>query len=609
MKKKAVTFLLSLSLIFSLCAPVFAAIYTDLYGHWARQYIESLASKGYLSGYDDATMRPDNSITVVETFALLSRFYSLNELQQKLIQSDNNDFINQYVPSSLSWANEEVAVCLAAGIVTQSEFKSLELNKPIEKEKLAVFLVRAMKMEKNAASLSTNKLTFEDANTISDSCKTHVALLFSLGIVTGDDRNCFNPKQSVTRAVVAAMVFRSIAYMDKNSVTLSIDAYAGIAQQEGIIGSISGRVLTFYGYNGLPREVNIPADASITVNDVQKSLSTDYVGSKVVVTSNNGTVTKVNIISEASAIWIQGRISGTSLTTESSYIYLIGRDENENIYPIYSSVTVSQNGEEIPLNLITRGYVATMRIENGVVTKIISMSGDTSVKGTITQINLGAIVTIKVSDSSSTNYSFAFSITSMPSITRGSRAITVDRLRTGDEVTLTVSGVTVTGISIADKGTTVSGELTVITKTASGTSWTLKKSDGSTVTYNLGDGVVAYSNSTELNVSDIMIGDAVTVTIFGNVIDEVRRDSSTVSAANQLNGSMILVNTSDYTSTLLTPNGKLVYINTSSLMWIIYADTGSRISLSSLPTGSHVVIYGSYSTPTLFVARVMIVLS
>ncbi len=611
MKKKAISFFIVLTLLFSLCVPAYAATYSDLDGQWAwaKTYMETLAGKGYLSGYDDGTMRPGNNITVAETLALLSRFYPLTELQSSYILDDYNDILNQNVPSSLSWAKDEISVCLAAGIVTQSELKSLDLNKAIEKERLALFLVRAMKMEKTASSLSSAKLSFADASDLSDSCKTHVALLFSLGIVTGDEKNNFNPKQSVTRAVVAAMVSRSLDYMEKNSVTLTIDAYAGLSRQEGIIASVSGRALSFYGYDGLLRVINIPLEASVTVNGAEKLLSSEYAGEMAVITSSSGTITKVEIASAFSSSWIQGTVTGTAVTTEVNSIYLTGRDGAETNYTVSSNAAITQSGEAVALSSLKKGYFATMKMENNVITKIAAVNGDTSVKGTITQISFGTTVTIKVTDSSSTLYSFSFSITGVPTITRGSKTITVDRLQTGDEITVAISDLAVTGITLSDNGVSVSGELTSIVNTVAGTSWTLKKSDGGSSTYTLGEGVKAYSGATEINVSNIKVGDSVTVTVYGSTIDEVKLVGTSVSSANQLTGSILLVNTAESTITLLTSSGKLVYISTSGLSWIIYADTGSKISLSALPSGSQVVVYGSYTSSTNFSGKIMIILA
>ena len=50
--------------------------FTDISGHWAKDYIENLARQGIISGYADGTFRPDQPITRAEAAALVSKALS-----------------------------------------------------------------------------------------------------------------------------------------------------------------------------------------------------------------------------------------------------------------------------------------------------------------------------------------------------------------------------------------------------------------------------------------------------------------------------------------------------------------------------------------------------
>ncbi len=220
MKRKALSILLVLAIAFSASVPVFAANYTDLQGHWSKEYMESLADKGYLTGYDDGTMKPDKNITTCEALALLSRFYSPGEAALELIQSDYGKLIEDTVPSTLTWACDELSVCLAAGILTEDELRSLNLAAELKKEKLAVFLVRALQMVSRAEELKNTALSFKDKDQVTEEYIGHIAVLVSAGIVKGDGDNNFSPQLSVTRAVVATMICRTLTYLDTLGKTL-----------------------------------------------------------------------------------------------------------------------------------------------------------------------------------------------------------------------------------------------------------------------------------------------------------------------------------------------------------------------------------------------------
>mgnify|MGYP000985116379 FL=1 len=75
MKKRVLSVILAVVIALSVSVPAFAVSFTDLEGHWSKPYMTDLAAKGYLSGYGDGTIKPDNNITACETLALLSRFY------------------------------------------------------------------------------------------------------------------------------------------------------------------------------------------------------------------------------------------------------------------------------------------------------------------------------------------------------------------------------------------------------------------------------------------------------------------------------------------------------------------------------------------------------
>jgi len=47
--------------------------FSDIDGHWAEEFINIGASKGWISGYPDGSFRPDNNITRAEVVSLINR--------------------------------------------------------------------------------------------------------------------------------------------------------------------------------------------------------------------------------------------------------------------------------------------------------------------------------------------------------------------------------------------------------------------------------------------------------------------------------------------------------------------------------------------------------
>lgn len=76
MNKKVGKMTLSMALAAALAfapAQAFAAPATDISGHWAEKVITQWQEKGLISGYEDGTFKPDNSVTRAEFVIMLNK--------------------------------------------------------------------------------------------------------------------------------------------------------------------------------------------------------------------------------------------------------------------------------------------------------------------------------------------------------------------------------------------------------------------------------------------------------------------------------------------------------------------------------------------------------
>ena len=48
-------------------------VFSDISGHWAEKYIESVATSHWVNGYEDGTFRPDRYITRAEAITIINR--------------------------------------------------------------------------------------------------------------------------------------------------------------------------------------------------------------------------------------------------------------------------------------------------------------------------------------------------------------------------------------------------------------------------------------------------------------------------------------------------------------------------------------------------------
>lgn len=546
-------------------------------------------------------MKPDKNITSCELLVMLSRFYTLTDIQKEQIKAEYKSIVEKNVPTELSWANESIEACLAAGIITESELNVIQLNSEIEKQQLAVFLVRAMQLSHAAETLSDKELTYDDDAQISESSRGSIAELVALEIVKGDSKNNIAPKTKVNRAVVAAMISRSIKYLEKNKIKLSIVAYEGLSKENGVLVSSSNNKFKLRGFDGLVREYSIPTEADVFVGGEEKTLSAAYEGKYADLILKNGILNRLNVEKDSSVTWNQGTVDSVNASNSSIYLKDINTGKS-TYYSIPSKASITQEEKNISLSSLSSRNFVSIKSKNNKVEELYSMPSNFELSGTISEIAYGDSVSMKISDEKGMNYCFSLDISDLPTIKRGDIDISVDRLKVGNIVTVTIKNCEITSIVAKGSENKLTGRLTSVTTTANGTIWNVAANDGTNKSLMLDEGVTVYSGKTAILLSDVRIGDEVSMVIYGDIVTEIYLQS-VVSSSNKVMGRVLT--TERYKITILTSAEKLVYVDTSSAS--VVSSTGKNLSISSIEKNTVIVSYGNYKNSSDFVARLVVV--
>lgn len=283
-RKRILACLLAAALTLALAAvPAAAVTFPDITSHWAKSYIEQMTEAGMFKGYNDGTFRPDNQLTTSEALALCARAVALDDSTAGQIATDRNSEVDGILNGSQSWFYKEFAICLETGILSDTELKGLvqtdALTQPIAKEDLSRYLVRAMQLGPMAEHLTAYAMGFTDTDTITQADRPYVYLLNIYGIVQGDTNNAFGPKGYVTRAIMATMLSRAIAFMDERGITADLPEYTTYTFKEGTITSAvtaddGTTALTLTGdLSGETITVALPSDAAVFENNMSTGLS------------------------------------------------------------------------------------------------------------------------------------------------------------------------------------------------------------------------------------------------------------------------------------------------------------------------------------------------
>lgn len=130
--------------------PEVSADFNDLSPiHWAYATLQNAVSLGYLQGYPDHTLRPNQPITRAEVAVLLDRFVN-DETSQPNANAEAANFID--VPAN-SWSAGAISRLKEAAIVQGINGEEYLPERPITRAEIAVMIDRYLENETHAGHI------------------------------------------------------------------------------------------------------------------------------------------------------------------------------------------------------------------------------------------------------------------------------------------------------------------------------------------------------------------------------------------------------------------------------------------------------------------------
>lgn len=183
---------------------------SDIKGHWGEPTMYALVGNGVVSGYEDNTFRPNNSITRAEVLKMIVNSLKLTESDWKGSFSDID---------GMEWYAKTVQTAKKIGLLDDSD--KFYPNVAASRKDVALWISRAAKCKN--ISLDSCNLTFSDCENLSSDYKKAIAQLAKAGIVSGYDATTFKPDGEITRAEVCEMLRGVIELTDRILVVCSED--------------------------------------------------------------------------------------------------------------------------------------------------------------------------------------------------------------------------------------------------------------------------------------------------------------------------------------------------------------------------------------------------
>lgn len=249
--------------------------FSDIDGHWAKNWIEEAVKLGFVSGYDDGTFKPDRTITRAEFSKLING--ALNtEKKAALSFSDVN---------SKEWFYEEVQKSVASGFFSGYENNTFRPNNPIKREEVAKVVSSAITTGEADGEGAT---LLSDYSTIQDWAKTSVNSVYNKGYILGYPEGVYRPAKALTRAEAVKIIYEII---DNENIErgFNITNYNETYSSAVVVGDLN--ILDSVGSgNVYLKNVVVLGDIVVSASKVNSVQLTDVKARNIVVVDENNPV-------------------------------------------------------------------------------------------------------------------------------------------------------------------------------------------------------------------------------------------------------------------------------------------------------------------------------
>ncbi|MGQ9711349.1 MAG: S-layer homology domain-containing protein [Desulfotomaculales bacterium] len=177
---------------------VAVALFKDIAGHWAEDFVKALGERGVVRGYPDGTFRPEKAMTRAEFVVLAVR--ALGWRVDPAVAPAFGD-----AAAIPSWARPYIAAAQEYHLVN-GDGKTFRPQAPITRAEAASLLVRVLAGLEPLPEPAP--LPFRDGDAVPAWARADVSRAVQAGLVRGLPDGRFAPQSPLTRAKAAVLLYR-----------------------------------------------------------------------------------------------------------------------------------------------------------------------------------------------------------------------------------------------------------------------------------------------------------------------------------------------------------------------------------------------------------------
>ncbi|WP_322906855.1 S-layer homology domain-containing protein [Paenibacillus sp. SGZ-1009] len=271
--------------------PITVHAASDTQHHWARQVLSEWQNKGFIGGFADGSLKPDQSVTRSQLAALINKAYGFTRIapiQYKDVQTSD-------------WYYNDVAIASAQGYMEGYKDSTFQPDRQVSRQELAVILTTLKKLK---SSSSAN--TMFDTQNSPQWSKGSIGAVLDSGLMKGDEKG-FRPRDITTRAEAVTVLDRS---MQAGSTASTVYNSAGVYGAESGSQPLKGNVYLNAAGSTL-RNVTIDGDLILGAGIGEGDILLQHITVKGTTIVNGGGSHSIHIKDSTLSTMIVNKANGT----------------------------------------------------------------------------------------------------------------------------------------------------------------------------------------------------------------------------------------------------------------------------------------------------------
>lgn len=235
-------------------------VFSDISGHWAESKIQEAVNIGFVSGYQDGTFKPNETVTRAEFATLLN----------KAMQNNRTVKINLADVHQDDWFYDQVQKSVAVGFFSGYENNTFRPNNPITRQEVAKVInstITTGNIDGDGATL------LNDYNSIQEWAKSSVNIAYNKCYIMGYPEKLYKPSKALTRAEAVKIIYE---ILDNENIELgfNITNYDELYYGAVVVGDLN--ILNSVGSgNVYINNVTVLGDINILAKNVNSVVLTD----------------------------------------------------------------------------------------------------------------------------------------------------------------------------------------------------------------------------------------------------------------------------------------------------------------------------------------------